>query len=131
MVECVFCKIISGEIDSYKVHEGDLVVAFLDINPANDGHVLVVPRKHFESLEEMDEDSLRSMFLVVREIASKIKKELNPDGINILLNQGEAAGQIVKHLHVHIIPRWEGDSVKISWIPRGKEKLEEIWRKIK
>ena len=86
MAECVFCKIISGEIDSYKVHEGDLVVAFLDINPANDGHVLVVPRKHFESLEEMDEDSLRSMFLVVREIVSKIKRELNPDGINILSN---------------------------------------------
>ena len=115
---CIFCNIISGEIPSYKVYEDDNFYAFLDISQATYGHTLVVPKQHFENLFAMPDFLLEKMLILVRDLASKIKTATNCKGINILNNNGEAAGQSVHHFHIHIIPRYDNDnfSIKLSKI---------------
>lgn len=113
---CIFCNIISGEIPSYKVYEDDNFYAFLDISQATYGHTLVVPKQHFESLFAMPDFLLEKMLILVRDLASKIKTATNCKGINILNNNGEAAGQSVHHFHIHIIPRYDNDNFSIKAI---------------
>ncbi len=119
--QCPFCKISSGGIPSNKVYEDSKVMAFLDINPASFGHTLVVPKKHYVVLPQMSDSDSTHLFKVVKNIAGvvfEITQRLSPDkpaGVNIIQNNGAAAGQQVPHVHVHIIPRIEGDGVIQPW----------------
>ncbi len=131
-MECVFCKIIKGEIPSYKVYEDESVYAFLDINPVNFGHTLVIPKKHYENMEEIDKKILCDLIKVVKKIGGAIKKGLKVEGYNINLNNGSVAGQVVPHFHFHIIPRLENDGLKL-W-DQGEYKngeAENVLNKIK
>lgn len=106
---CVFCAIAAGEIPSFKVYEDELVLAYLDINPFAKGHTLVIPKAHSEGLLDTDDVTLAAVLVRVKKVAAQLKAKLGCDGFNILQNNGEAAGQTVKHLHFHIVPRWSGD----------------------
>jgi len=113
---CIFCKIIKGEIPSYTVYEDDSFKVVLDRFPASKGHMLVLPKKHIENIFELDEKYEEDLMKVVKKMCKLVKEKLNPSGINILQNNGKAAGQTVFHYHVHIIPRYEKDeNIKISW----------------
>lgn len=116
MADCIFCKIIAGEIPSSKVYEDDRVVAFLDISQVTPGHTLVVPKQHFRNLLEMDADSTSQLFACVPDIARKVMKATGAKGMNILNNNEEIAGQTVFHTHVHLAPRYdETDGLQISF----------------
>lgn len=104
MNDCIFCKIINGEIPSYKIYEDDDVYAFLDINPVSCGHTLVVPKEHYCDIFEIPDDLLSKVNIVVKKLSSRIKEKLKCDGINVLQNNGSCAGQTVFHYHVHIQP---------------------------
>ncbi len=108
MSDCLFCKIIDGSIPSYTVYEDDKVKAFLDINPNNDGHLLVIPKEHKANLYEMDDDTLIYMLNIIREKLKPILNDkLNIDGLTI--SQNNDYGQEVKHFHIHVIPRYKND----------------------
>ncbi len=109
MTDCIFCKIIKGEIPNYTVYEDEKVLAFLDINPHAKGHTVVIPKVHVENYFDLNEDLLGHLSLGLRRSMEKIDKVLNPDGYNVGWNQGEVAGQVVPHLHIHIMPRYVGD----------------------
>jgi histidine triad (HIT) family protein len=109
---CIFCKIINGEIPSYKIYEDESTFAFLDIKPVNPGHTLIIPKKHYQNLEEISETDLQSLILVVKKIGAKIKQELGVPGYNCYENNDPVAGQVIPHLHFHIIPRLENDGFK-------------------
>lgn len=109
--DCVFCAIAAGEIPSFKVYEDDLVLAYLDINPFSAGHVLVIPKAHSEGLLDTDDATLAAVIARVKKVAAHVKSVLPCEGFNILQNNGEAAGQTVKHLHFHIVPRNAGDAL--------------------
>ena len=109
--DCVFCAIAAGEIPSFKVYEDDLVLAYLDINPFAKGHTLVIPKVHAAGLLDADDAMLADVIVRVKRVASHLKEALGCDGFHILQNNGEAAGQTVRHLHFHIVPRWTGDPI--------------------
>lgn len=127
---CIFCKIINGEIPSYKVYEDDNFLAFLDISQTTIGHTLVVPKKHYENIFQLPEDC--DIFKVVIKIANALKKALNISDINILNNNGIFAGQTVNHYHIHLIPRYENDNFKINFSENklSKEEFETLKSKI-
>lgn len=116
--DCLFCKIIKGEIPSNKIYENDKVLAFLDIGPVNKGHALVIPKKHAVNIFDIEENDLNAVSEVVRKIAPAIKQAVNADGLTITSSNGQAAGQVVMHSHIHIIPRFKDDGLKL-W-PQGK-----------
>lgn len=118
MAECVFCKIIKGEIPSYKAYEDNDTLAFLDIGPVSPGHTLVIPKKHFTNMEEISEEELCNVMKIVKKVGLAIKDGLGVKGYNIALNNDLVAGQAVPHIHFHIMPRQEGDGLKF-W-PPGK-----------
>ena len=107
--DCVFCAIAAGEIPSFKVYEDDLVLAYLDINPFTKGHTLVIPKAHSAGLLDTDDAVLAAVVPRVKKIAAHLKAALPCEGFNVLQNNGEAAGQTVKHIHFHIIPRYAGE----------------------
>lgn len=109
MNDCLFCKIIAGDIPSEKIYEDDHVFAFLDINPVNPGHTLVVPKMHSQNLYDTDDATLASIMAAVKKIAIAVKQAVSADGINIEMNNDPAAGQVIFHIHVHIIPRSKDD----------------------
>lgn len=113
MTDCVFCKIIKGEIPCHKIYEDDKVLAFLDITPVSQGHTLVVPKEHVENLLSMSEEQIKAVFLVVQKIAKKIDEVLKPDGFNVGMNNKPSAGQVIFHAHVHIMPRFANDGLKL------------------
>jgi histidine triad (HIT) family protein len=116
MSDCIFCKIIDGEIPSSKVFENEHVLAFLDISQVTKGHTLVIPKVHKENLYELTPEIAKNLFEVVPEIARAMKQEFQPVGLNLLNNNGEAAGQSVFHFHMHLIPRYgEGDGFGAVW----------------
>lgn len=112
-MSCIFCKIFAGEIPSHKVYEDDKVVAFLDINPVNPGHVLVVPKAHYELMAQMPEDALSAVVGAVNRVSQGVLKAVGADGFNLYLNNGKTAGQLVPHFHWHIIPRFSGDGLEL------------------
>ena len=112
---CIFCKLASGEFSSATVYEDDLFRAILDISPAAKGHTLLLPKTHAVNLFELDELEVSKALLVAKKLAAAIQKTLQCDGINILQNNGTAAGQSVFHFHIHLIPRYEEDGVTIPW----------------
>ena len=103
---CVFCAIAAGEIPSFKVYEDDLVRAYLDINPFTKGHTLVIPKAHSQDLLETPDETLAAIIARVKKVAAHLKAALPCDGFNILQNNGETAGQTVRHVHFHIVPRY-------------------------
>ncbi len=116
--DCIFCKIAAGEIPCVRVFEDDTTLAFMDIAPLNKGHLLVIPKKHFDNVLEIDEESYGHLFSVICRIAKAVGAGLSPQGMNVLQLNGKAANQVVPHLHIHIVPRWVGDGLTISaWEP--------------
>lgn len=115
--DCVFCKIIKGEIPATTIYEDDDFKAFLDISPASKGHTVIIPKKHIADIFEMDDSTSQKIFKVVTKISKAMKEELNFDGLNILQNNGQAAGQTVFHFHIHLIPRYENDDIRLGWKP--------------
>jgi histidine triad (HIT) family protein len=118
-LNCIFCKIIAGEIPSATVYEDEDFKAIMDISPAAKGHMILLPKKHSANLLELDDETAKKALLVTRKLAKALKEELGCDGINLLQNNGEAAGQMVFHFHMHLIPRYHNDQVKTTW-PQGK-----------
>lgn len=129
--DCIFCKIIAGEIPSTTVYEDDDFKAILDVNPAARGHVIILPKKHAANIFELEEEDAKKIFPVAAKIAAALKKTYQCDGVNILQNNGEAAGQTVFHLHVHVIPRYYGDGVNIKWQPGETPDLNAVAEEIK
>ncbi len=132
-MDCIFCKIISGELPSYKVYEDENVLAFLDIAPVHPGHTLVIPKKHYANLEEIPEELLCEVIKVVKKLGKKMKDGLGIEGYEAMENNDPVAGQIIPHLHFHIIPRCTDDGLLTSW-PQGKYaegEAEEIVKKLK
>lgn len=118
MSDCIFCKIANGEIPSATVYEDDNFRAILDIAPAHKGHTIILPKTHAANIFELPEDIAGKIFPVAQKIATAIKEATGCDGVNILQNNGTAAGQSVFHLHVHVIPRFENDGILPVW-PQG------------
>ena len=116
---CIFCKILANEIPSSVVYEDDDFRAILDVNPAARGHVIILPKNHAANIFELPDEDASKVFIVAKKIATAMKKTYQCDGVNILQNNGEASGQTVFHLHVHVIPRFEGDTdhINIGWKP--------------
>ena len=132
--DCIFCKIVKKEIPSKVLYENENNLAFLDISPINDGHTIVIPKNHYQSIEDAPEDEIVELFKVVKNLASLIHNKLKIDGYNILQNNFEAAGQVIKHLHVHIIPRNKTDEKFKLKIPRNQaseKKLDRILNLLK
>lgn len=115
MADCIFCKIGAGIIPGAKVYEDKAVMGFLDIHPAAKGHTLVIPKKHYEKFSQIPEEELFMLIGGVQKLTKQMEKNLKPEGMNILLNMGKAAGQEVPHVHVHIIPRKQDDTVEFGW----------------
>lgn len=115
MENCIFCRIITGDIPSSVVYEDEDFKVILDIAPAAKGHAIILPKKHYADLFELEEDTAKKVLMVAKKIALAMKEELKCDGINLLQNNGEAAGQSIFHIHFHLIPRYKGDNVKIPW----------------
>lgn len=111
MDSCIFCKIIRGELPSYKVYEDEHTLAFLDIHPVHPGHVLVIPKAHADNIFEISANHWGYVQETVRKVAIAIEKSMGADGVNLLMNNREHAGQVVDHAHVHLIPRFKGDGL--------------------
>ena len=135
MSDCIFCKIIAGEIPSTKTYEDDQFLGFMDINPVNPGHVMVIPKKHIPYMADMDEDTGAHLFRITMRMQQAIRESgVRCEGINLFLADGEAAFQDVFHLHMHIFPRFKGDPFKIhaDWSARPpREELDDIAEKIR
>ena len=115
MDDCIFCKIIAGDLPSSVVYRDNTAIAFMDINPVTEGHLLVIPLKHSDNLSEMDEDTGAHLFRVAMRLQTAIRRSgLRCEGINLFLADGEAAGQEVFHAHLHVFPRYEGDNFKLD-----------------
>ncbi len=128
---CIFCAIADGEIPSFKLYEDDLVVAYLDINPFSTGHALVIPKAHFEGLLDTDDATLAAIIARVKKVAAHIKETLPCDGFNIMQNNGEAAGQTVRHVHFHIIPRQKGEALSFENKPGDMEALKALAERLR
>jgi histidine triad (HIT) family protein len=115
--DCLFCKIVAGELPATVIAQDERTVTFMDINPATRGHVLVVPRNHSTDLLEVDPDDLAAVAQAGRRIARRIKDRLGPDGINLINSCGAAAWQTVFHFHLHVIPRYADDPLRLPWTP--------------
>ncbi|MCM3651059.1 HIT family protein [Metabacillus litoralis] len=136
MSDCIFCKIVNGEVPSAKVFENEHVFAFLDLSQITKGHTLVIPKVHKENIFELTPEIASKVFEVVPQIANSIKKQFQPEGLNLLNNNGALAGQSVFHYHMHIIPRYgKGDGFGAVWKSHEDqytpEKLQEIATTIK
>lgn len=123
--ECIFCKIAMGEIPSTKLYEDERVLSFLDINPAAKGHALVIPKKHYHTLLDMPHEELKEVMEVVQKVAAAIMSTLQAEGFNIIQSNKEVAGQVIPHVHFHIIPRSKGDNLNFQW-EHGKAEQEEL-----
>ena len=113
--DCIFCKLANGDIPTNTLYEHDCVRVIFDAEPAAEGHVLILPREHFDNIYELDDDTAGHVFKVAKKIATAMNKTLDMDGLNVVQNNGEAAGQTVFHFHMHIIPRHNDDTVNVGW----------------
>ena len=115
--DCLFCRIIAGDVPSVRVHEDERTVAFMDIAPATRGHLLVVPRTHADDLHDIDPADLAACVTTAKTLAARLRDRLAADGINLLNSSGAAAWQSVGHFHMHVIPRYAGDPLVLPWKP--------------
>ncbi len=126
MSDCVFCKIINGEIPSCKVYEDDQVVAFLDLQPFEKGHTLVVPKVHAQTLTDLPESAFTPVLSAVQKVARLLKEKLACDGFNVMQNNGACATQSVPHVHFHVIPRWGTEPKASMWTPSPYASMDEM-----
>ncbi len=132
-MECVFCKIIKNELPAEIVYEDEKSIVFLDIRPTSPGHCLVIPKEHYENLLSTPEELVTHLIGVARKVAKAVSLALGADGVNIHINNGSAAGQVIFHTHLHIIPRYTGDGLKL-WPGaeyKNEEEKKQIAQKIK
>ena len=133
MDNCIFCKIAGGDIPAATLYEDEDFRVILDLGPASRGHALILPKEHYANVFEMPDELAGKAMILAKKMAAAMKKALKCDGIHLLQNNGEAAGQTVFHFHLHLIPRYEGDQVGVTWTP-GKltdEDRDEIISKVK
>ena len=123
--DCIFCKILAGELPGTVVAEDERTITFMDINPATRGHALVIPREHTRDLMSIDPDELAACAKAAQVYAERVQEVLEPDGINLLNSCGEAAWQTVFHFHLHVIPRYADDPLELPWVP-GPGDADEI-----
>ncbi|MDD5253836.1 MAG: HIT family protein [Candidatus Nanoarchaeia archaeon] len=128
--KCIFCLISQGNIQATKVFENSDFMAVLDINPANPGHVILFPKKHFKVLGQMDDYSIKELFLIANKIGVGIFEGLNAEGTNIFVANGAVAGQNAPHVLVHIIPRYKDDKISFEWVPKELKDPEKLAKKI-
>lgn len=133
MEDCIFCAIVEGRSPSFPVYEDEHALAFMDINPATDGHTLVVPRRHVHDLWDIGEEDLHRVTATAHRVARRIKAALSPDGMNIIHASGWAAFQTVFHFHLHLVPRYRGDPIRLPWVPRpgDRTKIAAVANKIR
>lgn len=126
--DCPFCAIEAGDAPVSLLYEDDRSLAFLDVNPVTEGHALVVPREHSVGLADLPEETGGHLFRVGQRVAAALRESLDPDGVNLFLADGAAAGQEVFHVHLHVVPRYEDDSVALEWSPMlvDREELDEV-----
>ena len=131
--DCIFCKLANGEIPTNALYEDDIVKVIFDANPAAKGHVLILPKEHFDNIYELDDDTAAHVFKVAAKISKAYKKALDFDGLNIVQNNGEVAGQTVFHFHMHLIPRKAGDQAVPEWehLSLSDDEMKEICDKMK
>lgn len=129
ILDCLFCKIIAGEIPSNTIYEDDIVKVFLDISPVSTGHCLIVPKKHFKDLEEIDLETLKHINTVAKKMLVVLKEKLHCDGLTLVQNNG--LGQEVKHYHLHLIPRYTDDEIKLVSNKDLIESIEDTIKKLK
>lgn len=122
MENCIFCKIANGEIPSYTIYEDETFRVILDLNPASPGHMLILPKQHYENLYELPEETAAAAMVLAKRLAAAAREALHPDGLNIIQNNGAAAGQSVMHYHLHVIPRYKGVGSFEPW--EGKKATE-------
>lgn len=115
MTDCIFCKIIDGKLPSQKIYEDGVVLAFMDLNPINKGHTLIIPKKHAVTILELEEEVLKHMMVIIKKLSKAIVDATNADGFNVMQSNGRHAGQEVDHVHFHIIPRFEDDGKVFNW----------------
>ena len=115
--DCIFCKIANGEIPAATLYEDEMFRVILDLNPASKGHALILPKDHAANLFELPEEVAEKALPLAKKIGGKLVKGLGADGFNVVQNNGECAGQTVFHFHMHLIPRYEGDTVSVGWKP--------------
>jgi histidine triad (HIT) family protein len=115
--DCVFCKIVAGELPATIIAEDERTIAFMDIAPATRGHALVIPRAHTQDLLGVGEDDLAAVATAAKRLTARMKERLGADGVNLLNSCGRAAWQTVFHFHVHVIPRYDGDPLRLPWVP--------------
>ncbi len=113
--DCVFCKVVAGEIPCFKLHEDDRTLSFMDINPASPGHALVIPKAHHADLFAMSEALLAACAATAKTVASAVQLTLAPDGLNLVQANGAGAAQSVPHFHIHVLPRRRGDELLLNW----------------
>jgi histidine triad (HIT) family protein len=122
--DCLFCKIVAGEIPATRVAEDERTIAFMDINPATRGHALVIPREHSKDLLEIDAADLAAVARAAQKLAATMSDRLGADGVNLLNSCGRAAWQTVFHFHVHVIPRYDADPLRLPWTPEPGDRDE-------
>ena len=115
--DCIFCQIVAGQLPSQIVAEDELTISFMDISPATRGHALVIPRRHARDLLELGDEDLSAVALAAKRLAERAHDRLDADGVNLLNSCGAQAWQTVFHFHVHVIPRYAGDPLKLPWVP--------------
>lgn len=123
--DCIFCKIAKGEIPSATVYETSDFKVILDVAPANKGHVLIITKEHFDNIFEIDAETAAKLFSLATVVARAIKDEIGCEGLNVVQNNGEVAGQTVNHFHLHLIPRFKDDDVNITWKPGESDPAEQ------
>lgn len=130
--DCIFCKLANGEIPTNSIYEDDDFKVILDASPATKGHALILPKEHFDNLYEVDDAVAAKIMPLAKKLANNMKEKLHCDGINVLQNNGEAAGQTVFHLHVHLIPRTTGDNAILEWnhLSLSDDEMKEIKREL-
>ena len=124
-MDCVFCSIIAGDIPAIKVYEDIETLSFMDINPGNPGHLLVIPKQHYRNIFDIPPETAGKIMQVGANLAGVIREVLNPDGLNLFQSSEAAAFQSVFHFHLHLLPRWEGDSLLLPWTPQPGD-MDEI-----
>jgi histidine triad (HIT) family protein len=131
--DCVFCKIIAGQIPCVKLHEDDTTLAFMDINPANDGHCLVITKRHYPTVFEISDEAFAAVARSVRKVARAVNLALSPEGLNLVQANGEGAKQSVKHFHIHVLPRKLDDDLALNWgvNPGNRETIAALADKIR
>lgn len=117
-MDCVFCSIIVGDIPAIKVYEDNDTLSFMDINPGNPGHLLVIPKQHYRNIFDIPPETAGKIMEIGAKLAGVIRDVLNPDGLNLFQSSESAAFQSVFHFHLHLLPRWEGDSLLLPWTPK-------------